>query len=198
MERLFQILSLVFLFSCGENEPETEEGKFLYKNYKGANFIETTCRPLPEINMDLDSVLHGLSEDHPRYEEVQEMLLNAKENKQKLFPSKTFDRVVLVMLNPVHGDKISQADIHDISFLCYEKVWRMLEIINNPINYSDEVCKGNLVHSLLRFHKGDEIVAEIQFSCHFETLAFKPSNKMALKSLNHRGDSLLKSLKILH
>lgn len=196
-----QYLLIVFLIVACAND-ETNGGEQL-------QFVKSNCFNLPKVPFDLDAILEGVSSkrsdslwsnfwmsEHVR---IIEELNGYRDGENRLFPYSDFDSTIFVFYEQesdlVRTNDMDRRAIRDVSVLCQEKANLLLNVVNDPLNYSTGESGTVIPFSQVTFYLKKKKVGELTFSNNYSSISSLPENTMIFGDLNSRGDSLLDLVK---
>lgn len=200
MKQIYSILIVFSLVACTDSKTN-EENQYEY--------IESNCANLPDIPFELDSIINGMQAKlndslwsnywMPEHNRIIDELDAFKDGTKELFPYSDFDSVVFVFYKPYtdleNANDLEKRTIKDISVLCQEKANLLLNVINDPMNYTTGECGTAIPFSQVVFYFRNKKVGELTFACSYSSIRSVPENTMIFGNLNSRGDSLLNLVK---
>ena len=171
--------------------------------------IDANCDTLPKIPFELDPILKGMQTKLidslwsnfwlPEHNRIIEELNAYKTGAKKLFPYSDFDSTVFVFYEPQldldNSVDLEKRKIKSVRVMCQAKANLLLNIINDPLNYSTGECGTSIPFSKVVFYLRNKKVGELTFACNYTSISSTPENVIIFGNLNNRGDSLLDLLK---
>lgn len=134
----------------------------------------------------------------PEHTRIMNDLEDYKKVAKKLFPYSDFDSTVFILYetdgDQDHSIDLKKRAIASVKVMCPAKANLLLNIVNNPLNYSIGECGTSIPFSQVVFYLRKKKVRELTFSCGYSSLFAKPENNMIIGNLNRQGDSLLTTL----
>ena len=191
---IIALFLFLMAFTCCTEKSDSYEIKY------------SECADLPQIPYAPDSIIHGMHlklEDSlwsnywiPEHNSIMSDLEGYKKGTKKLFPYSDFDSTVFIHYETDgdHSIDLKKRAIASVKVMCPAKANLLLNIVNNPLNYSIGECGTSIPFSQVVFYLRKKKVGELTFSCGYSSLFAKPENNMIIGILNRQGDSLLTTL----